>query len=682
MSLFFFKAKMITKSKQSAVASASYRSGQDLYSERDQEMKSYRTREVKPDSFILAPNHAPDWVYDREKLWNEVEKVENRWNSQLAREVLLALPIELNDNIQKELLQEYVQENFVDNGMVADVSIHRDKKDNPHAHIMLTVRPFNEDGSWGNKKKREYIFDENGEHILDKNGKKKFNTIDLTNWNEKETLIKWRKNFAEKVNEYYLKHGINESISHESYEAQGLNKLPRHRLKREEYWVEKKAKQEALKNGTEYQPITTYGKLNKEIESSNSLLEKISKRIELLKQKVISLSDYRETKNDDLIDQLNQIRKGIDLSPDEWESMKIVVNRVTGFVDLDKAKDNLYTLDNWKKKLDYQKGLLESEKIVLAKIQYAFDTEPNKTLLYGIIPNKFEEQFAEKVNLYNQNKDKHEQALKEFDDLYEHSNRVYEIQKMFTEEEFSFLYPEYQNKILENEKLLENEKILEVKAKYVKLFREEGIKRKSIPEFENDLRKFDPSYIKIESLLNEWKKVNKSLVVLERMKEKFKAEYRDSYKNFDSEKTYNASIKYTDARRQVSLKEELKDQLKAQLLECMLERYPDVSEDVITQIPSSIQSRLLELHLDDEQTGKLTDDLEIVKTQMKSNHENNKNNNFEFENTSNITNDTGALFDMLINLSARQENNEHESDEKNKKKKKPRMLYREIERDM
>src|SRR5690606_24474101 len=152
---------------------------------------------------------------------------ENKSNSQLAREVRLALPIELDNDTQKKLLQEYVKENFVDRGMVADVSIHRDVKHNPHAHIMFTVRPFDEDGKWGKKKEREYIKDEYDNFEYGDNGKKKFRTVHLTDWDRKETLLEWRKNFAEKVKQYYKEFNIDESVSHESYEKQGLSRIPK-----------------------------------------------------------------------------------------------------------------------------------------------------------------------------------------------------------------------------------------------------------------------------------------------------------------------------------------------------------------------------------------------------------------------------------------------------------------------
>ncbi|GAA3332363.1 hypothetical protein GCM10020331_092180 [Ectobacillus funiculus] len=116
---------------------------------------------MKPESFILAPSHAPEWVNNRERLWNEVEKVERAWNAQLSREIVMAIPHELSNQQQRKLVEKFVEENFVSEGMVADVNIHRDKDHNPHAHIMLTMRPFNPDGEWAPK--QPFIgYDENG----------------------------------------------------------------------------------------------------------------------------------------------------------------------------------------------------------------------------------------------------------------------------------------------------------------------------------------------------------------------------------------------------------------------------------------------------------------------------------------------------------------------------------------
>ena len=159
MAIFHMSFQNISAGKmRSAVASASYRSGDKLFSDKEGNTYYY-ARDVKPEAFILTPKNAPDWAKDRQKLWNEVEKKDRKSNSRYAKEFNVALPVELSESEQKELLTKYVQENFVDEGMVADVAIHRDHPDNPHAHVMLTNRPFNSDGTWGIKSKKQYILD-------------------------------------------------------------------------------------------------------------------------------------------------------------------------------------------------------------------------------------------------------------------------------------------------------------------------------------------------------------------------------------------------------------------------------------------------------------------------------------------------------------------------------------------
>src|SRR5690606_34029085 len=131
MAIFHSTTKIISRAKgQSAVASASYRSGERLVDENSGEVKFYK-REVAPETMILAPENAPDWVNNRERLWNEVEKIEKRKDSQLAREIEIALPVELNKEEQKKFVQNYVQDNFVERGMIADIAIHRDNPSNP-----------------------------------------------------------------------------------------------------------------------------------------------------------------------------------------------------------------------------------------------------------------------------------------------------------------------------------------------------------------------------------------------------------------------------------------------------------------------------------------------------------------------------------------------------------------------
>lgn len=227
MAIYHFSMQVISRGKgQSAVASAAYRSGEKLYSERYDKENFYQHREVMPDTMILKPNHAPDWCVDRETLWNEVEKIEKAKNAQLAREFTVALPIELSNLQQKELLKHFVQEVFVDEGMVADIAIHRDDANNPHAHVMLTMRPFLEDGSWGAKSRKEYILDEDGESLYTASGAKKSRKIDMKDWNKREKIQEWRQAWALYANQHLALAGVAVEITEKSHAALGLEREP------------------------------------------------------------------------------------------------------------------------------------------------------------------------------------------------------------------------------------------------------------------------------------------------------------------------------------------------------------------------------------------------------------------------------------------------------------------------
>ena len=105
---------------------------------------------------------SPEWK-DREQLWNAVEAAEKTKDSRLAREFVVALPIELDKDSNISLLQNFIQKNFVDMGMCADFAIHDTDGHNPHAHILLTVRPLNENGTWQYKTEKEYLCIKNWE---------------------------------------------------------------------------------------------------------------------------------------------------------------------------------------------------------------------------------------------------------------------------------------------------------------------------------------------------------------------------------------------------------------------------------------------------------------------------------------------------------------------------------------
>lgn len=131
-------------------------------------------------------------------MWNAVERAEKRKDAQLAREIEIALPVELNKEEQLELLREFARRSFVAKGMVVDLAIHRDNPENPHAHLLLTTRDIRADG-FGLKRR---------------------------DWNDKDSLLEWRAQWAEVANAYLARAGPEIRIDHRSLEAQGIDLAP------------------------------------------------------------------------------------------------------------------------------------------------------------------------------------------------------------------------------------------------------------------------------------------------------------------------------------------------------------------------------------------------------------------------------------------------------------------------
>lgn len=259
----------INRATKNIIASASYRSDEALYSERTDENIKFRNHIVKPESMILTPQHAPEWTKDRQRLWNEVDKVEKHnaktKNPRLAKEVLLSLPNDFDREVQTELTKDFIKSDFVDKGMVADISIHRDDMNNPHAHVLLTQRPFNSDGTWGKKTKTKTRYDENGHAILNKNGNKVRKQERFADFDFKEV----RKHWELKLNQYSEREQSLRRYDSRSFEAQGLDKIAEIPLTREEYRLEKNEQKRCEKEGVEYQPVTYYGQKNEEIRRYN-----------------------------------------------------------------------------------------------------------------------------------------------------------------------------------------------------------------------------------------------------------------------------------------------------------------------------------------------------------------------------------------------------------------------------
>ncbi len=161
-----FKITIVKRSQgQSAVAGAAYQSGERLFSEYDQRTKFYNKKKELVHAEIMLPSYAPPGYADRATLWNAVEAVENQWNSQLARRIVLAFPVEVPKEQYLSMIKEFCQEQFVSKGMIADFAIHDKGDGNPHAHILLTLRAIDEHGKWLPKARKVYDLDENGERI-------------------------------------------------------------------------------------------------------------------------------------------------------------------------------------------------------------------------------------------------------------------------------------------------------------------------------------------------------------------------------------------------------------------------------------------------------------------------------------------------------------------------------------
>ncbi|EDT3915233.1 MobA/MobL family protein [Salmonella enterica subsp. enterica serovar Gaminara] len=203
MAIFHMSAQAITRSKgHSSVAAAAYRHGEKLTDEHTGEIHDYSKKKGISDSVILIPEGADRNFLKPEYLWNTIEKSEKRKDAQLAREFNIALPVEMTDEQKKALAIDFCNENFVKNGMIADIAFHKLDSDNPHFHVMLTTRSLTPDGVGFGQKVRE--------------------------WNSKEQLEGWRKSWADTANEHMQKAGIDARIDHRSLKDQKaeLDALP------------------------------------------------------------------------------------------------------------------------------------------------------------------------------------------------------------------------------------------------------------------------------------------------------------------------------------------------------------------------------------------------------------------------------------------------------------------------
>ena len=234
-------------------------------------------------SEILLPSNAPPNFQDRGTLWNSVEQIEKACNSQLARELEVALPIELSREEQVRLVRAYCSSQFVSRGMCADFNIHDTGNGNPHAHILLTMRPMDAQGKWLPKSKKEYVLDESGERIRLPSGNFKTRKVDLVDWNSQENAEVWRKAWADLANEFLERNNRPERIDHRSYKRQGIVQIPTVHIGVAASQMEKKG------------IATERGELNRSIKAAKRLLRDIKAQIGKLKEWLLDVFKAKES---------------------------------------------------------------------------------------------------------------------------------------------------------------------------------------------------------------------------------------------------------------------------------------------------------------------------------------------------------------------------------------------------
>ncbi|CBW34590.1 Nickase [Streptococcus pneumoniae INV200] len=402
---FHFSVNIISRGKgKSAVASAAYISGEKIKNEWDGVTHDYTRKEKILVKNIILPDHIPKEFNDRSTLWNKVEMAEKNSNAQLARQFIIGLPKELSLSENKNLVERYIKENLTSQGMIVDYAIHdesQDKNGNIHCHIMTIMRPINEKGEFLAKSKKEYILDEKGEKVLNKNGKPKTRKVELTTWNDTGNVEKWRENFSDLCNKYLERAGAEKRVDHRVLKDK-IQIIYRQSI------MERK--------GIE----TDKGNYNREIRKYNQLVKTIKEEIKTLKGWIGNLLDNLST---------------------AYEKFKDI--------ERDKVIDNpkLFNLTNYlltyseiqKEKSKYLKGYAKTnkEKYDFKKLTSAYSyLRKNNIETIGQLQTKIE---TLKSNSYRLNK-KAKTIHKEMEDV-EKKILYYEIYKAKKE-----VYEEYQKK--------------------------------------------------------------------------------------------------------------------------------------------------------------------------------------------------------------------------------------------
>lgn len=228
MALFSWSMQVIKRSSgRSAVGAAAYRAGEKLHDERSDITHDYRRRSGVEHAEIIAPEGAPAWVHDRQTLWNRVEASEKRKDAQVCRELRVMLPRELSRDERIALVRDYIGTTFVARGMVADVAWHNktasDGQEQPHAHVMLTMRPLDGDG-FGKKSRHDWV--RHPEGLTHEDGKPVLVMSDAESWNSPALFDHAREAWENAANDALARAGSAARIDRRSLLERGLARMP------------------------------------------------------------------------------------------------------------------------------------------------------------------------------------------------------------------------------------------------------------------------------------------------------------------------------------------------------------------------------------------------------------------------------------------------------------------------
>lgn len=367
MAIYHCSIKIISRGKgKSAVGASAYRSGEILTNEYDGITHDFTKKRGIVHKEILLPSHAPPDFADRSILWNSVERIEKSKNSQLAREIEIALPKELAKEKQIQMVRDYIQDNFVSAGMCADFAIHDKGDGNPHAHIMLTMRPLERSGQWGAKSRKEYILDKDGQRVKLKNGTYKSRKADTVDWNNRENAEVWRRAWADIVNRYLAEQEVTERVDHRSYKRQNIEKIPTVHLGVAAVQMEQRG------------IVTDKGNRNRLIEKHNRMLTEIKQRIGKLllwmrdkKSQSRTADSISPEINQSVLERLNRAKNEVSDKEIQKKSIYFDINK-TGVRERDFLKKHNITsypqLNDYIQSLSGQYGKINGDILRLEKL--------------------------------------------------------------------------------------------------------------------------------------------------------------------------------------------------------------------------------------------------------------------------------------------------------------------------